>query len=501
MVLYVYRKMEGGGEMSFPAGGLLRGNRTMFNLGSIHGKPLATPRITPSTTVPNVDLEPLFDHLPPIESLTLQQNSPPHTRKITINRTPVAPSGTHTPAPDSPEQLPEQPKLTPRRLFASSSLLSGPTPIREKSVPTVVEFPALVPPPEQSQNTEPDFPFISARQELAPPQGDPVSVRSTIDSFESSVCNVLDRSFGNFKRIVTRDITSAFRANLNTSDPGIYDNFLVQLLSDITNAFIPPGSAVSEESDGIVLRLNSAFDEGAKPVRRILQDAEARASQSREKKVTELKQLANSVGELRSSVKTIMDATLQELEKERFEAATRRDQEQAKSRNIERKSRALKLKSADLDSRLKHQKIEKESIERLTKQMDETRREWEENSADTSNSITAKLQKEAELLRTELSNDTTAEFGQSLDQCVSLMVSVRDALKDEVCEMELTERWAVSRLRSPMRKAPFSKAEPIGKHKLLDAAKERIMAHRKQRELSIREVNESLRVLGENQAQ
>ena len=224
--------------------------------------------------------------------------------------------------------------------------------------------------------------------------------------------------------------------------------------SNNTNAEMSTNSNSNIETV-LVKKLTQNFEENAKPIRKLFADSEVKKAQNREKRIDELKTLSAAINELRNAVKTISDATLQELERERYDAASRRDEEQAKFRSLERRSRSLKLKRADLDSKLNHQKMEKESMERMMKQMEDARREWEESNNENGNMITQKLQKEIESIRNELNNDESEKLDSLMKECTGLMMNVRDGLRDEIYEMDLAEKWAVSRLRSPIRRNPM----------------------------------------------
>ncbi|KAK8893691.1 hypothetical protein M9Y10_022118 [Tritrichomonas musculus] len=375
--------------------------------------------------------------------------------------------------------------------------------------------------------------------------------------FETSINNSLDRSFSTFKRSVTREISSAFRPNSSVFDVSMFDTFLSGLITDVTSIFeVPPsilnndinytrglnslpymtntnidnsttmnitidnnGSASGTSSNSgnniesfLTRKLTQSFEENAKPIRKMFADAEVRKAQNREKRIDELKNLNNALNELRTAVKNISDATLQELERERYDAASRRDEEQAKFRSLERRSRSLKLKRADLDSKLNHQKMEKESMERLLKQMDDARHEWEDPSNDSGNTITQKLQKEIENLHNELNNDDTEKLDSLMKECSSLMMVVRDGLRDEIYEMDVAEKWAISRLRSPVRRPPMNRfdpsfavpqnagnmqmmpnsmqmQQPASRQAVVQFAQDQINEKRKERELAMREFN------------
>jgi hypothetical protein len=106
----------------------------------------------------------------------------------------------------------------------------------------------------------------------------------------------------------------------------------------------------------------------------------------------------------------------------------------------------------DLDSRTQHQKIERESVERLLSQIDDTRREWAVSTAQ-------RIHKETELLRSEPGRQADGALQRTLKECTALMAAVCNGLRDEMCEMEMTERCAVARTRSPMRTATVGRAE------------------------------------------
>ncbi|OHT15339.1 hypothetical protein TRFO_42576 [Tritrichomonas foetus] len=344
--------------------------------------------------------------------------------------------------------------------------------------------------------------------------------RTPAEYFESSINGVLDRSLSTFKRSVSREISSAFRPNNNNFDVSMFDSFLTGLLNDVNDLFEIPQSNANSNESSLTRKLSQTFDENAKPIRKLFADAEVRNAQTRDKRVDELKSLSSALSELRSAVKGIADATMQELERERYDAAARRDEEQARARAIERRARSLKLKRSELDSKLSHQKIEKESLERLMKQMEDAKREWEEQPVDSGNTITQKLQKEIDNLRNELSGDATDKVEILMQECASMMSSVRDGLRDEVCEMDVAEKWAVSRLRSPMRRGPVARfdqtsqqmpmnmtmpinmnmnmsmpingmpAQQPSRQPVVQYAQERILEKRKERESNMREVNQ-----------
>jgi hypothetical protein len=358
------------------------------------------------------------------------------------------------------------------------------TPVIDQRNPAAPQRPAVVFNPT---------PVIAPKEDVRLPL-------SPTEVFQRSLSTALDQSFDSFKPTVNREVSAAFRSISAGLEASVYTAFIEGLVGEVSEFFSTPEPLVVSDDPLVIQKLTLTFDEGARPIRRLFQESETKAAQVREKKFTELGQLSLSVNELKTSVKGIADSAIQEFERERFEAANRRDQEQAKARGIERRARSLKLKRADLDSRLQHQKMEKQSVERLLKQIDDARREWEDAANEPSASMAQRVQKDMESLASELSPEATQAFEWALDDCISLMNAVRDGLRSEICELEMAERRA-SRLRPPQRRVTGAGPGGVGEQPILQQAREKIQAHRLQRELGMKEVAENMRLLNDNQRQ
>jgi hypothetical protein len=148
---------------------------------------------------------------------------------------------------------------------------------------------------------------------------------------------------------------------------------------------------------------------------------------------------------------------------------------------------------------MQHQKIEEESVERLLRQIDDTRRDWEEATNEWTTSTAQRIQKEIDLLQSELSRQTDGAIQQTLEECTEVMAAVCEGLRDEICEMEMTERCTIARTRSPMRMTTVGFTENA--QTLLQQAREKIEAHRRQRELSMKDVTENMKAIGQTQCQ
>jgi hypothetical protein len=346
---------------------------------------------------------------------------------------------------------------------------------------------------DQRKSTTPQLPVIAPKEEGRLPP-------TPTDIFQRSLSTALDQSFDSFKRTVNWEVSNAFRSTSAGLEVSVYDSLIQSIVSEVSEIFSPPESQVVNEDEVVIQKLTMTFDDAVRPIRRLLQESQTKAAQVREKKLTELGQLSLSVNELKASVQGVADSTLQEFERERCEAANRLDQEQAKARAIERRSRSLKHKRTELDSRLNHHKIEKQSVEQLLKQIDDARREWEEASSESEASSAQRLQKEMESLASELSPEATQEFEGVLDDCMSVMSAVRDGLRNDLSELEMAE-WRASRMGPPQRRVMGTIPDAAAVQHILQQAREKIQAHRLQRELGMKEIEENMRLINDNQRQ
>jgi hypothetical protein len=139
--------------------------------------------------------------------------------------------------------------------------------------------------------------------------------KSSVDTFQQSLSISLDRSFDNFKRIVNREISSAFRSTSSGLDSSLLDEFIGALSGEVSDMFSVPDPTIAKDKQMLIATVNSVFTDGAAPARCFLQDAQAKAAQSREPT-----ELSKSVGESPLSVQGVADAAMREMERERAES-------------------------------------------------------------------------------------------------------------------------------------------------------------------------------------
>jgi hypothetical protein len=271
-----------------------------------------------------------------------------------------------------------------------------------------------------------------------------------------------------------------------------------QLLADMSGVFQVPDSIVTSEA--LVRRIGLLFDDETRYVRRMLSEHSVEVKQQREDRISGLTAFSADLLEFRSALKQFTDSALAELEREQFDAAATRDQEERKLRASEQRLRALQTKRDDVAGRRQHQQAELESIGQLVRELEESRADYADRKAEALRRVEDDIGKEIELLRVELNRGSDTEARKVVAECGELFNSVRDGLRDELCEMEMVERWAVSRLRSPIRKPPAPRVSPrTGEQPLIRAAQERMRENRKQREMAMVDIQDNLRALGQEE--
>jgi hypothetical protein len=225
----------------------------------------------------------------------------------------------------------------------------------------------------------------------------------------------------------------------------------------------------------------------------MLSEHSLKRKQQRDDQISRLTALSGELIEFRAAVKHFTDAALAELEREQFDAVVAHDQEERKLRTSEQRLRALQAKRSDVAARQQHQKTELESIGHLMSELDDSRTDFAESKREAQGRVEDEIGKEIELLRAELNRGVDTEIRKIVAECGELFNNVRDGLRDELYEMEIAERWAVSRLRSPVRKPPVLR---VAEQPLIRAARERARENRKQREMAMVDIQDNLNAMG-----
>jgi hypothetical protein len=372
----------------------------------------------------------LFNRLPPLNARVARltaQASLPEIHRVKALHVPLQ------------EKLPDR-----RSEVADLSAVQGPVIVSIPERPRV-EISDTVSPTAISKMENPAVEQNAAEQIPAKTRGDQMEA-----VFECA----LDRSFLNLKRAVAREIKTLLRASAPALDLGTCDRFRDRLLSELESAVDVTGPPPINDDRAVVERVASIVDETILPVRRELRDFGAKERQLRERRLADLRAFASSVTEFRASLKSVCDLTLQELEKQRCDDSAAREREAARVRANEARLFSLTTKQSELEQRMRKQREEFEAIEKAARQIEEGRSDLARAPID--GEYDRVIQREMEALIAEMRRGDP-ELDSVLADCSTQIGQVKDGILDEVLEMDAAERWAVSRLRSPIRRTPASR--------------------------------------------
>jgi hypothetical protein len=298
-----------------------------------------------------------------------------------------------------------------------------------------------------------DLPPLAAGAPAKPP---PAAVHApaaggarALNSIDATFSVALDRSLLNLKRVIGRELRTAFRARRPPIDAGLFDRFLDGLLADLSAVVESAGSPPPPNPRAVVRAISAALGEELRPIRRSLRDLSAGARELRERRLRRLQAFALSLAGFRSSRRGVWELALQELEGHRFEEAVARERESARGRAHEGRLLALAAARRDLALRAAHQRAELEAAERLLRQAQDGRAELEGAGP----GLRRAALREADAFVAE-SRAGAPELEGLLRECAAQIADARDRAMQELVEMDAVERSAVARLRSPVRRPP-----------------------------------------------
>lgn len=407
--------------------------------------PIITPQLQ-QNPIPKPQIEPSYNATPPPQQSV--QFMPPSIASIT--------------------QPPPQPQVQPQ---PQQQIFNNPPPFQQMSQPS------YQPPPQPIYQSSPS----------------PPPVRITI---EQTFSNTFDRSLNNFKRLFSSEFSAIMRQPISNMNFDV-DDFSETLSSEVGSIIESPYSTIDINTQGVSKKVSLAIEEHTKPVTSLLAEAEARNSVAIDHHISELQQLQNELDSLRTVFKTNSDGILKELEKEKHNASSIRDAEQVRLREMEQRMRTLKLKQVELEARSNHQSIERDSLERSSKQFEQKKREWEEETLpmmyDEGGTLRQRILQELNDLKQEITSESFDDLNQSVDESLKILKEEGDNMRNELMELEMANRWAIARAkevrtRTPQASSPSALKTPRRNKSVANEAQERLMQLRRQREATMRDM-------------
>lgn len=364
--------------------------------------------------------------------------------------------------------------------------------IPEPFIPPAADPPVELPKPvvQKQEQSEPINVFVPSPE----PKPQEIDFRSKYDSIEAGFASAMDRSMANLKRIFANEFASIVRQPSSPVPAFDVDEFSDSLSAEVSEIIQAPLQSIDIGVQNVSRKVASVIDEHTKPVSANLAEVDSRNAVAADHHIAELRQLQDELESLRSVFKKSTDGIVQELEKERLNASTIRDKEQAKYRQLEQRMRAIKLKQVELESKSNHQNVEREGIERLSKQLEQKRRVWEEESQsnmyEDGGSLRQRILQELNDLRNDLANESFESLTRAVDDGLASIKEEGDGLRNELMELELANRWMMTRTKEgvQMSRSPVS-ARRSTSGSVLTEAQNTLNRLRKQREASMRDLS------------
>lgn len=251
-----------------------------------------------------------------------------------------------------------------------------------------------------------------------------------LGSLEMNFVSTLNRTSSTLKRLFTSEFTNLMKQQYQTStsfESLDIDEYSNSIISEISQIIETPIQNIEINQTGIARRISTIIDEETKLMTIGLREADAKNSSALESQVNELKKLQIELDTLKNSVKTNTDEILREFEKERSDTISMNEFSQSFVNELERRSRSIQIKQVELNSKATHQNVEKESIERMMKQLNQKKQNFNpfdpivpERGATYSELISSEMNKIRQIIR-ESVVDEDDEFdiqNKSLSQSV-----------------------------------------------------------------------------------
>lgn len=268
---------------------------------------------------------------------------------------------------------------------------------------------------------------------------------------------------------------NGFGLNLDFDE---YSESLSNEVSQIIEAPVPPLDINRTSlSRGIV----QAIDEQTKPLTTVLNESNNRQMNLAKTRLAELKQLREELDSLCNIFKTNAESILKELEGENQNTINMRNAQIAKQNDLEQRMRSVRLRQVELEAKATHQSVERDSLERQLKQLENRRREWEDqngyefgyggyndrnnygsmmsrndsfglgmNQNDFASPVGRYRQRilsEINTLRKELGRDSFEDISKSIEEGLSMIRNESDNLKTELIDIDTANRWMMGQIQ------------------------------------------------------
>jgi hypothetical protein len=283
------------------------------------------------------------------------------------------------------------------------------------------------------------------------------------------------------KRAFSKELTSLLRDSFhNHSFPDI-DEFTSTLTNEIEQMVTAPIPVCDVRTGILTQKIINVIQEQTKPMTTAWVEAEGRRVSLVARHRRALQALRKELELLKVELKSKNDHAIHELDRERIAAIRSQERNQTQ----ETKLASLRLFRTELEARERHQKAEKENVERSLQQQAVKKQEWEENlenGGTEDGSISRHLREIVRLMRSEIQDNGTEKPFGSVEEAIRLLNKEADDMRMQMAELD-----AMSRMITVPRVVQVSvNPKPRQESALIIEAQAKVNQIRRSRELNRR---------------
>lgn len=398
--------------------------------------------------------------------------------------------------PQIPPQLQPQPQPQVQQFQPQPQVQQFQPQVQPVQIPQVVapvetqQIQASVAQPMLQAQPEPVIPQIMQPQVLRPPP-------SPTQSVERGFTSAIDRTFANFRRAFSKELSAMIRNPPPLDETVDVDEFTSDLTTAVGQLIETPITPPDFNNQQLSRRLSAAIQEQTNQMTSVLADVDAQNTTAVEHHIAELRQLQDEVENLRIVFKTSTEGIIRELERERQNKVSMSTAEKARARELEERMRRIRLKQVELETRANHQSAERENVDRLSKQVLQKRRQWEDEYVmedDEGEGVRQRLLQAISTLKSDADQDSAGDIGRMVEEGLRAVKEESDNMRNELLSLEMANRWAMARLQQlqTVRTSTPSPRRERQRSSVITEAQFKVNELRRQRENNIRGVTEGI---------
>ena len=258
-----------------------------------------------------------------------------------------------------------------------------------------------------------------------------------------------------------------------------FDEYSESLSTEVSQIIESPVQPLDVNRTTLTRSIVAAIDEQTKPLTTVLSESNNRQASFAKTRLSQLKQLREELDSLCTVFKSNADSIIKELEGESQNTVNMRNAQIAKQNDLEQRMRSVKLRQVELEAKATHQSVERDSLERQMKQLENRRRDWEDqngyggyvnrdnfsviSSMSRNDSFTqgihqndydspqsryrARILSEINSLRKELGRDAFDDVSKSIEEGLSMIRNESDNMKNELIDIDMANRWLMGQIQ------------------------------------------------------